>query len=225
MWSRFFRSWPGVTRGHDSADAPSRVPAAEPPRVSCFATVRHRVLSKWSLRFSTFLGGVPPQAGRGASPQFPQGLVAPSVSLPMVGCHLSQGGRRRTHRATRSVSPPLGRSTGRRPGRGVKPWSRAKLLPPVSPPIGGSTAEGGEGGFLGGSPDRREGRGVKPWSRANLLPAQGVLFRDSATPGVGEVAFPFLPLLGGVPQQPPPSAAPPLPPPPRGEETGGRTAS
>ena len=55
------------------------------------------------------------RAGRGLFLYAPQGLVAPSVSLPMVGCHLPQEGRRRT----RSVSPPLG----------------------------GSTAAGGEGGF------------------------------------------------------------------------------
>ncbi len=33
------------------------------------------------------------------------------------------------------------------------------------------------------------------------LPLLGVAFRDGATPGVVEVASPFLPLLGGVPPQ------------------------
>ncbi len=61
--------------------------------------MRHRVLSKWPVRFSPRFspswGEYRRRGGGGLRLCSLQGLVAPSVSLPMVGCHLPQEGRKR----------------------------------------------------------------------------------------------------------------------------------
>jgi hypothetical protein len=97
----------------------------------------------WPLRFSALWGESRRRRGGGLCLYPPSGLVAPSVSLPMVGCHLRQGGRKRAvHSPVSHLSATehlRGRwmpSGARR--RGSKRCRDRGLTPPPLPTVGTS---------------------------------------------------------------------------------------
>ena len=60
-------------------------------------------------------------------PLFPQGLVAPSVILPMVGCHLPQEGRKRaTYLQVSQLSATVHLSVGKTPSPVASEMSRRR---------------------------------------------------------------------------------------------------
>ena len=172
--------------GHDSADTPYRVPVAEPLR----------------CRVSRLCDTGCCRSGLSVSPP-----VSPSVSPPLGGSTARRAGRGAwplfpTRPCSPLRQPPDGRLPP--PPRGEETGGRGLL---VSPPLGGSTAEGGEGGFFLGEYRKSP---LRQRLRRCHLPREG---RKRA----GRGALPLFPTRSCSPLRQPPDGW--LPPPPRGEET------
>ncbi len=105
------------------------------------------VVEVWPVRFSPFWGEYRRRRGGGLGLCSPHGPIAPSVSLPIVGCHLPQEGRKRaTYSQVSQLGttvhqeggvPPVGRGGGSGRGRdhGLTPSDFG--LRPQPPPLRG----------------------------------------------------------------------------------------